>query len=191
VLHLLDGVQRRPPVQLARVPIAGVVVAQRKDMHWGHNEKHFVVLFSNCLPLVSLRVLDRHSLGVLLLAGVDLAVGVVLPNVHVVDQAWVKFPDWTRDLLLRIYPLDEGWNLLNHLFDLNTRLPLLEPVWQHVQQDIAAIREGLGPKLRLCDNQGRLEGVFVSEEDFEAKFVLLEFFGTHHFVGNVEREAGA
>jgi len=61
-------------------------------MHWRHNKKYIIVLFANCFPLIALCIFDGHSLGVLFCALVHLAVRVVLPDIHVVDQARVVLP---------------------------------------------------------------------------------------------------
>lgn len=90
-----------------------------------------------------------------------------------------------------VNPLYERWNLLDHLFDLNTWLPLREAVGQHVQKDVTPVCKWLSSKLRLSYDQRWLKGVFVSQENFEAKFVLLEFFGSDQFVRDIQRETSA
>ena len=111
----------------------------------------------------TLGIFDLHSLSEDFGAGIHAAVRIVLPNANIVRKAWMESADWLLQHLARENHLNEFWDFLDHLLNLNTRLPLIIAAWEYMLQQVAPVCEARIAKLRLCDYKRRLEWVFISD----------------------------
>lgn len=170
LLHLLHRVQTGPRVELADAFVA-LIRPQHKHLVRRHDEIDVEVGLADRPAHVALLVPYLHALLVLLDAGEDAALGVALPSVDVVVEAWMELADHLLRLELACqHGLYELGDLLNYLRDHSTGRPLLLAFGKQVQQQVPPVS-----KCGLCEvgaghHERRLEGIFVSEEYLKSVF---------------------